>query len=371
VARPRILVVDDETGMLRSVERVLAPRHEVRTARTASQALEISRGFAADLAILDVRMPEMDGFELMAALKAAHPDLDVILMTGSVHEADARLIRAIRERAFYFIHKPFDRDVLLTLVARCLELRRLGEENRRHVRRLEGELAEALAFQRSLLPPGTARLDGVSIEARWLPCVEMCGDFYDYAASGHGVTLLVADVSGHGAPAAMMTGMIKSAFHASAGDGHAPLAVIERISASLPLFDDRRYVTAICARLSRAGDRVDVVNAGHPGGLLIRAGRAPELISSTGPILHGAIDGRRWDVTTHSLGPGDQLLLYTDGVTEARDGAGDHFGVDRLAAEAGAGHAGAGLLDHVLAGIAIFQAGRPLEDDLTLCLAWR
>src|SRR5262245_1284946 len=96
-------------------------------------------------------MPEMDGFELMGRLKAVKPDLDLIVMTGSVTETESKLIRAIRERAFYFIQKPFDREVLLTLVARCLELRKLAEENRRHVGRLEGELHEARAFQKSLL----------------------------------------------------------------------------------------------------------------------------------------------------------------------------------------------------------------------------
>ena len=101
------------------------------------------REFNPDLVILDIRMPELDGFELMARLKADQPDVDIILMTGSLDDLDQKLIRAIRGRAFYFIQKPFDREVLQTLVERCLELRWRREENRRHVHRLEQELGEA------------------------------------------------------------------------------------------------------------------------------------------------------------------------------------------------------------------------------------
>src|SRR3974377_2216290 len=121
----RILVVDDDSGVLRSVERVLSHDYQVACTRSPEEAALFAKQFEPDLAILDIRMPEMDGFELMSRLKESRRDLDIILMTGSIHEPDAQLVRAIREKAFYFLQKPFDREVLLTLVARCLELRRL------------------------------------------------------------------------------------------------------------------------------------------------------------------------------------------------------------------------------------------------------
>ena len=86
--------------------------------------------FRPELAIVDIRMPDMDGFELMARLKGRFPALDVILMTGSVDDLDEKLVRAIRSPAFYFIQKPFDRDVLRTLVERCVELRWRREDHR-------------------------------------------------------------------------------------------------------------------------------------------------------------------------------------------------------------------------------------------------
>ena len=131
-------------------------------------------------------MPDLDGFDLMAQLKARFPALDVILMTGSVDDLDEKLVRAIRSAAFYFIQKPFDREVLRTLVERCVELRRRREDHRQNLKRLETELAEARAFQQSLLPEREAIVNRVAVSCRYTPCSALGGDLYDYAAAPAG-----------------------------------------------------------------------------------------------------------------------------------------------------------------------------------------
>ena len=138
--------------------------------------------FHPELAIVDIRMPDLDGFELMAQLKARFPALDVILMTGSVDDLDEKLVRAIRSAAFYFIQKPFDREVLRTLVERCVELRWRREDHRQNLKRLETEMAEARAFQQSLLPDREAIVNRVAVCCRYTPCSALGGDLYDYAA---------------------------------------------------------------------------------------------------------------------------------------------------------------------------------------------
>ena len=105
-------------------------------------------------------MPDLDGFELMSRLKARVPALDVILMTGSVDDLDEKLVRALRSPAFYFIQKPFDREVFRTLVEPCVELRRRREDHRQHLQRLETEMAQASAFQQSLLRLGKPSRSG-------------------------------------------------------------------------------------------------------------------------------------------------------------------------------------------------------------------
>ncbi|HUG19132.1 MAG TPA: response regulator, partial [Planctomycetaceae bacterium] len=213
--RTHILIVDDEPGMLRAVKKIFQRNHEITTAESGEDALEKLAQCAPDLAIVDVRMPGINGFELTRRLKQHDPHLDVILMTGNAEEPDDNLIKAIDGGAFYFIQKPFDRRVVITLVNRCLELRRLRNAELRYVNRLEQELDEAQQFQLSLLPPPFQHIAGVNIHARYLACSELAGDIYDYAPAGQdAVAFMVADVVGHGASAAMMTSVVKSAFHA-------------------------------------------------------------------------------------------------------------------------------------------------------------
>src|SRR5262249_22713543 len=233
----RILVVDDEPGMVRAVERVLGGEYQVAGTQRSREALAMAEDFRPDLAIVDIRMPDLDGFELMARLKARFPAVDVILMTGSVDDLDEKLVRAIRSPAFYFIQKPFDREVLKTLVERCVELRWRREDHRQNLKRLETEISEARVFQQSLLPEREARVNGVSICCRYTPCSALGGDLYDYADAGAGRTaVLIADVSGHGVSAAMLTGIVKSAFHLAHVDGFEPDAVVRRVSTGLAAF---------------------------------------------------------------------------------------------------------------------------------------
>ena len=377
--KPKILVVDDEPGLRRAVERILAKGYDLEIAATPEEAIDKARDFCPEVAILDIRMPGMDGFDLMSKLKEIDPHLDVILMTGSLDDADTKMIRALREKAFYFIQKPFDREVLITLVQRCLELHRLSEENRRHVRRLESELEHARAFQQGLLPATPRERSGVCFEARYEPCDEIGGDLFDHAAIGENeCAFLVADVSGHGAAAAMLTGIIKAAFQASRTEGSEPKAVIQRIAAGLRTFDESRFVTILCARVNLPDRRVEYVNAGHPPGLLwTRAERdergRPSLtrLERTGPMVSAALEGFTWRQETIRIPEDARLLLYTDGLLETRDEQDEFFGLERLEAllrEAG-DDPPAEILDRIVRRADAFRGGRPRDDDLTLLLA--
>ena len=363
----RILVVDDEPGMLRAVRRILAPRYQVTEATTPSEALALLPTLQPELAILDVRMPEMDGFELTSRLKRARPDLDVILMTGSLSELDAKMVRAIRENAFYFVQKPFDRELLTTLVERCFELRRLSEENRRHTLRLESELAQARAFQENLLPAREAEVEGLRIAVQYRPCSELGGDLVDYVAAGPGRTaLLIADVSGHGVSAAMLTGIVKTAFRSSRDDGFEPLAVVARLWGALGSFDDARFVTLVAGVVDMAQGTLTYVNAGHPAPFLWRDGAAPATLPSTGPLISAALPALVWARETIPFPPGTHLLLYTDGITEA-SGEGGDFGPAAIAKEiAGQPEGGPPLLEALLQSVGRHGKGRPQEDDWTL-----
>ena len=365
----RILVVDDEPGMLRAVDRVLSKDHHVVGTRLSREALSMAGDFHPELAIVDIRMPDLDGFELMAQLKARFPGIDVILMTGSVDDLDDKLVRAIRSPAFYFIQKPFDREVLRTLVDRCLELRWRREEHRLNLKRLETEMAEARAFQQSLLPDRETVVNGVAVCCRYTPSSALGGDLYDYAASTGRTALLIADVSGHGVSAAMLTGIVKSAFHASHFDGLERAAVVQRVSMGLAAFSPERFVTMVAALISPEERQLRYVNAGHPPVALWGRTREPRWLHSTGPLVSPALMESTWESPVVPIHEGDHLLLYTDGISDALadDNGKSEKGFTRIIDRSSEG--GAPLLDTILADVHRRLAGRPQPDDLTLLTA--
>ncbi len=363
----RILVVDDDPGILHALSRILGRRHHVTCVSSGPAALLQAQRLRPDLAVVDIRMPEMTGFEVTRGLKAALRDVDVILMTGNAEEPDDNLIQAIDEGAFYFIQKPFDRRVLLALVNRCLELRRLREEREKYLARVERELEEARQFQISLLPPPHFELAGLSIDARYLACTELAGDIYDYVEAKDGaVALLIADVVGHGTSAAMMTAVVKAAFRASHVDDYEPRAVVERISEGIRDFEASRFVTLCCARVNPGRRELIYINAGHPQPIIRASLPTPLVLDSTGPLLTSALSDLPWEQATVEFGPGDSILFYTDGVTEA-SGASGMFGTERLISMMmGGDRRGAVLLDDILREVASFTGSANHQDDITL-----
>jgi sigma-B regulation protein RsbU (phosphoserine phosphatase) len=371
MSRARILVIDDEPGMLRAVERILAADHHVLTSSNPQEAVELAATSKPDLVICDISMPRMDGFEVMQRLKQVRPDLDVIIMTG-VSDPEPQLIRAIRERAFYFIEKPFNREVMLTLVARALELRRLREAEQRHAQRMSAELNEARRFQQTILPPPEARINSVEIAARYVACSELGGDFYDYADAGDGrVAIVVADVCGHGVSGAMLTSIVKSAFQGAAAVAYEPQMVVKRVADGIGGFGFSRFITMFCARIDPKKSCLEYVNAGHPPVLLWRHSAADSLVELpvTSPIVSPAFAEESWAQARVLLAPDARLLVYTDGVTDVAGHDGS-YGRERIVQHVKQHRGGgASLLEEVLTSVRQFAAGRPQPDDLTLLAA--
>lgn len=308
-----MLVIDDEPGLLRAAERILGAEHQVTTASLPSQALSLLPDARPDLVICDLRMPEMDGFELVKRLRAIDDGFDVIFMTGASTEPDATLVRALREQAFFFVQKPFDRQVLLTLVDRCLERRRLLQAERVHAVRLRRELEDARVVQRALLPRPSATVGRFRIAARLLSSGELGGDLYDYAPTDDGLAFILADVCGHGASAALLTTVVKTCFRAAGADRFDPGTVMDRLSDGVRLFGLRTFVTAICGRI--ADGVLHYTNAGHLDAILRDAGGVRRL-ESNAPIVSGLFSPGAWPCERAAWSPGSTLALVSDGFAE-------------------------------------------------------
>lgn len=240
--------------------------------------------------------------------------------------------------------------------------------------RIEREMALAWDVQRRLFPEEAPDLPHSELFGRTLPSRTVSGDYYDYFVRGDGtVDVVVADVCGKGMAASILAASVQSAFQAWAAENFPP----DRVCARLNDLVHRRtspekFVTFIAALYDPESGSVVYANAGHNPGIVVRAAGGLELLPAQGPPL-GLFPGRRYGSAALTLAPGDLLVLYTDGVTEAANPDDEEFGLDRLVALARS------VADRPLAdvekaigeGLAAFACGVPFHDDRTIVLLRR
>lgn len=336
----RVLAVDDEPGIRRAIARSLAPRYQVDQAQNAREALEMASTRRYDIAIVDIRMPEVDGFELLEALKLESPETEIIMITGSRSDMSAKIVRAIGDKAFYFLEKPFEKAVLQALVDRAAEITRLARQNREYLARLreeatrlEEDLETARRFQLSLLPPEHPRHAMLDLHAHYAPHRAVGGDLYGFhpRADG-GLTIALADVAGHGVSAALLAGMFKVHLDAAVEETRGPGDLLRTINARWARVAEGRFATLFVVAIDPAAGRVRYASAGHPPALMVRRDGAVERLGATGIPL-GIFTEIVFEERDLPFEVGDVLFAYTDGLSEAESPAGDFLPVEALEGE--------------------------------------
>jgi phosphoserine phosphatase RsbU/P len=194
---------------------------------------------------------------------------------------------------------------------------------------IEAELTTAREIQRSILPTAMPALPGLHFEVRYEPASSVAGDLYDFISLDHaGVGLLVADVAGHGVPAALIASMVKIAVSSQSRLADDPAAMLTALNETLRREVRRAFVTATYLHFDVAQRSVAVSNAGHPAPLLLRDGKFREL--GTNGILLGRFGTARYESQRTSLVPNDRIVTWTDGIVEARNARAEAFGEERL-----------------------------------------
>jgi sigma-B regulation protein RsbU (phosphoserine phosphatase) len=194
---------------------------------------------------------------------------------------------------------------------------------------IEGELATAREIQRSILPTTMPAIPGLRFDVRYDPASSVAGDLYDFvAADDTRVGLLVADVAGHGVPAALIGSMVKIAVSSQTHLAHDPAAILAALNEILRRDVRRAFVTATYLYFDTAQSCVAVSNAGHPTPLLFRGGGFRELGPSG--VLLGRFGTLRYEAQQTTLMAGDRIVAWTDGIVEARNPRGEPFGEERL-----------------------------------------
>jgi len=263
--------------------------------------------------------------------------------------------------------EPFDDEdeVFLEAVAGQLAIG-LG---RLRGRRAEMEFAQALQIQRSLLPAEIPQIDGVQVAARWQPAREVSGDYYDVLVlSGDTLAVCIGDVVGKGMPAALLMSNLQAAVKAVASADADPAHVCTQVrSVVTSNLQGGKFVTFFFAVVDGGGRRLTYTNCGHNQPVLVRADGTAERLAEGGPAFARLMRDLPYRTGEAVLEPGDRLVLFTDGVSEAADGDGEQFGEERIV-DLLAEHRkeSAAELERTLSDTVLAHAEGSLQDDLTL-----
>jgi sigma-B regulation protein RsbU (phosphoserine phosphatase) len=293
------------------------------------------------------------------------------MLTG--HGGEESEVLCLEAGADDFVTKPINEAVLRARIDTQLRLRsmrsQLQEQNdelEAWRRNLERDLEAARLTQQSLIPQKPPTLPGWEIAACYRPVIQVGGDIYGWLRMADGRTLFwMADATGHGASAALLTTLAKLLFHHGTAENNQPSQIMEAVNNDFrSIFGARSFMTAMCVALDPTTGRAGIVGAGHPPLLVARAGGRTEAIPSSAPPL-GLLERSEFVETSIDLDPGDAFLLYTDGIY----GSG-HEGNPRLSAARLAeglqplAESAQALLARVLEQAAISDDGEVLPDDV-------
>ena len=327
-----ILVVDDTPINIGVISGALKDSFSTKVATSGEKALAIASGKEKpDLILLDVMMPEMDGYEVCRRLKA-NPDtrdIPVIFLTSQTEAEDET--KGFEVGAVDYIHKPFSAPVVKARVRTHLMLREAHAQIAKQLVEINIELEMARQIQLSILPSTTPKISGMDIVARYIPMTSVAGDFYDFIVVDKSrVGILMADVSGHGLSAALIASMLQVALTAQSRHASEPAKVLAGLNQALCGKFQHNFVTAAYVYVDLEKGTMSYGGAGHPPILLWRnsSGAVSQLLENG--LVMGQFEDAAYTSLEVAIEAGDRFVLYTDGIPEANNPAQGEFGTARF-----------------------------------------
>ncbi len=386
---PQILLVDDEPFNLDVLEQELEDLGlEIQRAADGREALARVSESPPDMIFLDLMMPVMDGFLVLERLQAHKEWRSIpVIIISALTDMDS-IVRGIEMGAVDFLPKPFEPAILHARLNAGLEKKRLHDLEQQYLKSLERELEIGREIQAGFLPREIPQPDGWQMDAYFQAAREVSGDFYDVFELGPGkFGLLVGDVTDKGVGSALFMALIRSLLRATVMpetfmgaaapqdgvtvEGRVLRAVMLVNNYICKLHDSALYATLFFGILDTATGQICYVNAGHDFPYVLRGNAIHRLIRSTGPAV-GVFEDAPYEIESLTLETGDSLLLYSDGVTDAQDGAGEMFGADRLRTVLQLPSADPnGTYDALLAALQRHLEGAAQYDDITVLMVRR
>lgn len=371
-----ILVADDDAMSRKLLIRILSSAgFACREASDGIEALKSLRVDTPSLLLLDFDMPGINGAEVLKQMRqdgdASIAQIPTIMLTG--HGGEESEVLCLEAGADDFVTKPINQAVLRARIETQLRLRsmrsQLQQQNDeleawRH--NLERDLAAARLTQQSLIPQKAPVLPGWDIAACYLPVIQVGGDIYGWLRMADGRTLFwIADATGHGASAALLTTLAKLLFHHGTVEHNEPAEIMEAVNKDFrSIFGARSFMTAMCVAVDPATGRASVVGAGHPPLLVARSGGRTEAIPSCAPPL-GLLERSEFLETNIDLEPGDAFFLYTDGLYGSGRDENPRLSSERLGEMLHPiAESAQALLTRVIEQTSMNDGGKPAPDDV-------
>ena len=320
-----ILIVDDDALSRKILAQVLtAAGYKCEVCENGAEALEIIHTKPPSLLLLDFDMPGANGAEVLRRLRSdeQHTIAQVPTIMLTAHGSEQSEVSCLQAGADDFVTKPVNTAVLRARIETQLRLRSMrrqlekqNDELEKWRRDLERDLAAARLTQQSLIPQKPLLLPGWEVAACYRPVIQVGGDIYGWLRMKDGRILFwIADGSGHGAAAALLTTLAKLLFHHGSVEHASPASLMQAVNDDFrSIFGARSFMTAMCVALNHKDGTASVVGAGHPPLLVVRHNGITESIPSVAPPL-GLIQRPKFAETPLVFGPADAFLLYTDGL---------------------------------------------------------
>lgn len=371
-----ILVADDDPTSRRLLVRTLSSAgFQCHESSDGLETLRLVESHVPCLLLLDFDMPGLNGAEVLKRLRANEDpsiaQLPAIMLTG--HGGEESEVRCLEAGADDFVTKPINAAVLRARIDTQLRLRSMRSQLQQQNDELEAfranterDLAAARLTQQSLIPQKPPTLEGWDVAAVYRPVIQVGGDIYGWLRMADGRALFwIADATGHGASAALLTTLAKLLFHHGSVEHNMPADIMQAVNNDFrSIFGARSFMTAMCVALDPKTGAASVVGAGHPPLLIARQDGRTEAVRSSAPPL-GLLDSSEFAETNIELAPGDAFLLYTDGLY----GAEQVYASNGNPVDIAPGARNPSLSAHALLTRVIEQANagngdKPLPDDL-------
>jgi sigma-B regulation protein RsbU (phosphoserine phosphatase) len=366
----RVLIVDDAKTNLDILVEGLKSDHKLSLALNGETALQVAARTPPDLVLLDIVMPGMDGYEVCRRMRQMPETAEVPIMFLSSLEEVQNKTRGFEAGANDYLTKPFE---MLEVKARVKSLLKAKAYSDAVKEQIASELRVAREIQMGMLPhdfAGVEQAYGVSFGAVLEPAREVGGDLYGVCSAGpERMLVFLGDVSGKGIPASMFMVRAISLARLLARDIAEPDRILARLNDELAQDNPSgMFVTFLCAVFEPATRRLTMANAGHCRPVLLPAGGSPcWAVKNLGTAL-GFEPGLEFQRTELTLGEGDTLIFYSDGVTEAFNLSEECYGDKRLLTDAGSlsGQRPPAITTELLQKVRAFAGNAPQSDDIAI-----